>query len=209
MKQSFLLYKDFSEQLFDLTDKQVGQYLKAIYSFQLGIDYEVTDPIVKFALKGAISQFKRDEHKYKDKVAKCSEAGRKSAERRSTSVNKRKQQSTDPTVVEEVEVEEEENKLLLSEFEYCWKSYGRKGTKASALNYWKKHKQEDRDAIKAKIPAYVSSTPELKYRKDFSGWINPTNRIWENEIVGDSQQATEQQSGAPVYTTAKDFLNGK
>jgi len=114
-KPSFLLYKDFDAQLQDLTDEQAGQYLKAIYAFQLDYDYEVTDAIVNFALKGAISQFKRDLHKYKDKVVKCSVAGRMSAEKRATSVNKRKQTPTNPTVEEEVEdvvVVTVEDKLL-------------------------------------------------------------------------------------------------
>lgn len=114
-KKSFLLYKDFDEQLNSLTNEQAGQYLKSIYAYQNGYEFEVDDPLVKFALAGAVSQFKRDEFKYLDKVAKCSDAGRKSAERRLANAGKRKRKSTDSTVEDEVVVEDRvtvEDKLL-------------------------------------------------------------------------------------------------
>jgi hypothetical protein len=69
------------------------------------------------------------------------------------------------------------------QFERCWIAYGKKGTKNKAFSYWEKLSQPDRDAIEKKIPQYVASTSEIKYRKHFDGWINPTNRMWENEII--------------------------
>lgn len=69
------------------------------------------------------------------------------------------------------------------QFERCWKAYGRKGTKAKALEYWKKISQPDRDIIETKIPDYVDATSnDPTFRKDFDGWINPKYRRWENEI---------------------------
>lgn len=66
-------------------------------------------------------------------------------------------------------------------FEECWKLYGCKGNKRIALRYWKKLSNDDRLQIKEKIPTYVQLR-EKQYRKDFQGWINPTNRMWEDEI---------------------------
>ena len=66
-------------------------------------------------------------------------------------------------------------------FEECWKMYGRKGNKQTALRYWKKLSDDDRVQVKEKIPTYVQLR-EKQYRKDFQGWINPTNRMWEDEI---------------------------
>jgi hypothetical protein len=66
-------------------------------------------------------------------------------------------------------------------FEECWKLYGRKGNKQTALRYWKKLSDDDRVQVKEKIPTYVQLR-EKQYRKDFQGWINPTNRMWEDEI---------------------------
>ena len=75
----------------------------------------------------------------------------------------------------------ENNIKLIEEFEVVWAKYGRKGNKQSALRYWRKLSAEDRKAIEAAIPAYLASR-DVQYRKDFSGWINPTNRMWEDEV---------------------------
>ena len=67
-------------------------------------------------------------------------------------------------------------------FEECWKLYGRKGTKRQAFRYWKRLSKDDKLAILKAIPRYCDNT-NYEYRKFFEGWINPTNRMWENEIV--------------------------
>ena len=67
-------------------------------------------------------------------------------------------------------------------FDDCWAMYGRKGNKQTALRYWKKLSLKDRYNIQDNILPYINSR-EYKYRKDFQGWINPTNRMWEDEII--------------------------
>jgi hypothetical protein len=67
-------------------------------------------------------------------------------------------------------------------FDDCWAMYGRKGNKKTALRYWKKLSLKDRYNIQDNILPYINSR-EYKYRKDFQGWINPTNRMWEDEII--------------------------
>ena len=67
-------------------------------------------------------------------------------------------------------------------FETVWVQYERKGNKKVALRYWNKLKYEDKLAITKAIPSYIASR-EYKYRKDFQGWINPTNRMWEDQII--------------------------
>ena len=67
-------------------------------------------------------------------------------------------------------------------FDECWALYGKKGNKARAVQYWAKLTEGDKENIKLAIPTYVKSR-ERKYRKDFQGWINPTYRMWEDEIV--------------------------
>ncbi len=82
------------------------------------------------------------------------------------------------------------NIKLTEEFDEVWVLYGRKGNKQSALRYWLKLSDKDRTAIKAAIPSYLE-TRERKYRKDFSGWINPTNRMWEDELETDEVKPLE------------------
>jgi len=67
-------------------------------------------------------------------------------------------------------------------FEECWKLYGRKGTKRQAFRYWQRLSNDDKLAILEAIPRYCDNT-NYDYRKFFEGWIKPTNRMWENEIV--------------------------
>ena len=67
-------------------------------------------------------------------------------------------------------------------FEKAWAAYGRKGNKQTALRYWSKLTSEDKDGIMEKMPAYLRSRDKC-YLKDFQGWINPRNRMWEDEVV--------------------------
>ena len=69
-------------------------------------------------------------------------------------------------------------------FEDAWVLYQRKGSKKQSLRYWTRLSENDKRAIKAKIPSYVASTPEVRFRKDFQGWINPANRKWEDKLMG-------------------------
>jgi len=91
---------------------------------------------------------------------------------------------------------------VCSDFERCWVLYKRKGVKAKALRYWKKLNAEDRAAIEAKIPAYVASN-DLCYLKNFEGWINPTNRQWEDVVVS---KASSNGYGAPKLQGGADYF---
>lgn len=75
------------------------------------------------------------------------------------------------------------------DFERCWKLYNRKGNKQTSLRYWKKLKPEDHVAIEKAIPAYIASN-DPQYLKHFQGWINPTNRMWEDAVVVKGEQST-------------------
>lgn len=71
-------------------------------------------------------------------------------------------------------------------FEEAWALYGKKGNKQAARTYWLRLKKVDRDAILRTIPIYIAAKPDEKFRKDFSGWINPAYRRWEDKIVGEN-----------------------
>lgn len=76
----------------------------------------------------------------------------------------------------------ENSRTLIEGFDKLWIIYGRKGNKQSALNYWGKLSDKDRKEVEASIPAYLESR-EPQFRKDFSGYINPTYKRWQDEIV--------------------------
>ena len=82
----------------------------------------------------------------------------------------------------------------LRDFDVAWGLYQRKGNKMAAIRYWRKLNLVDRAAITKKIPAYQASMSAKKYWKDFQGWINPSNRMWEDELV--SSKITDSRSTA-------------
>jgi len=71
-------------------------------------------------------------------------------------------------------------------FKKAWKLYERKGVRLKALKYWMKYDIETMNEIIEKIPIYILSTPEKRFRKNFEGWLNPVHRVWESEIVFES-----------------------
>ena len=82
------------------------------------------------------------------------------------------------------------NKAIVDAFEYCWSLYGKKGNKKSALNYWLQYNFDDRKKIKEAIEPYKASR-EFKYMKDFSGWINPTYRRFEDATITQDKEIIE------------------
>lgn len=71
------------------------------------------------------------------------------------------------------------------QFERCWVAFRRIGAKTKSWAYWKKLKPEDRDAIEATIPAYLKCVDAGRLQKQFDGWINPANRLWEQDWQAD------------------------
>jgi len=94
-----------------------------------------------------------------------------------------------PSREEKIRLEEIEKKRLekaerlTAWFEIIWTMYGKKGTRATALGRWLKLSEENRTEIEERIPAYVASTPDKEFRKNLEGWINPSKKMWLNEIV--------------------------
>lgn len=95
-----------------------------------------------------------------------------------------------------------------AEFEQSWIAYERKGNKQTALRYWRKLTDTDRAEIIKAIPDYIKARPEKKFRKDFQGWINPTNKMWQDELVADDEVNTEQGRMSPAQLKEWNKLYG-
>ena len=80
--------------------------------------------------------------------------------------------------------------------------FERHGTRLKALEYWKKLSAKNRQEIKERIPAYVESTPDKSFRKNFEGWINPRFKRWQNEVVtkADARAANEPATARGLKT---------
>lgn len=74
-------------------------------------------------------------------------------------------------------------------FERAWNLYDKKvGCKAKLEKKWNSMSKKDRMAALAYIPAYVISTADKQYRKNFQTFLN--QRAWEDEIIGATQPPT-------------------
>lgn len=81
------------------------------------------------------------------------------------------------------------NKIINVSFEEFWSLYDKKvGEKGKLIKKWEALKDADRLAIIAYLPKYKIATPNKKYRKDPSTFLN--NKSWNDEIITDNAQQT-------------------
>jgi predicted phage replisome organizer len=83
-------------------------------------------------------------------------------------------------------------------FDTFWDMYGKKDGRKNCENKYKKIKEEDRHKIKEHVPKYVSSTPEVKFRKNPMTYLNGEH--WNDEIVSNINT----QKGVPVRDEYKE-----
>jgi len=87
--------------------------------------------------------------------------------------------------IKEVKVSEEE-------FDRFWNLYAKKVGREKALDKFGKLKEEERLKIFETLPAYIEATPDLKFRKDPSTYLN--NKSWNDEIISNSPKKPKQVS---------------
>ena len=80
-------------------------------------------------------------------------------------------------------------------FEFLWKLYERKGNRKSSLNNWNKLTVKQKDEVKLKVRAYVDSTPEKRYRKSLEVYLNKSREYWNDELVGEGNNAAKSNPG--------------
>ena len=90
-KKSFVLYKDSCDIVESMTVEQAGLLFKAIYHYQTTGEEKEIGAELQFVLKMFITQFKRDDAKYKKTCAKRSVAGINGAKQKLANAGKCKQ----------------------------------------------------------------------------------------------------------------------
>jgi len=66
------------------------------------------------------------------------------------------------------------------DFSTFWIDYGKKLDKAKCEKVWGKIRDPDKTLIMERLPAYLASTPEIKFRKNPLTWLN--GKCWNDEI---------------------------
>lgn len=81
---------------------------------------------------------------------------------------------------------ENENK---AEFEIFWNLYDKKEDREKCFNKWQHLSDKERQLCLERVPAYVASTPDKKFRRHPSTYLN--NKSWNNEIIEEDNHRVE------------------
>ena len=73
-----------------------------------------------------------------------------------------------------------------SEFDQVWALYEKKGNRKTSLARWAKLKDSDKQDIYNHLPAYLLSTPNKKFRKDFQSYLNL--ECWNDEVIPNDEE---------------------
>lgn len=91
-KNSFVLYYDLEEILYDLSDSQIAELFRAIFAYEKrGEVYSGSDPEVKIAMRFVRRSLDDNDERYRAKVEKRREAGRKGGLKSAQSRKQKKQ----------------------------------------------------------------------------------------------------------------------
>ena len=93
-------------------------------------------------------------------------------------------------------------KLISCEkFEKAWAMFGRTGSKVQSFSYWKTIPEEDQDLIIQAIPSYLRVVSAGRRKKDFQGWINPKNRLWDQDWGSSLREWTKDEKKTQAWGT--------
>jgi hypothetical protein len=74
-----------------------------------------------------------------------------------------------------------EIKTINVPFEIFWNLYAKKIDRKKCEPKWERLTDNERTICIEKLPAYIQSTPDKKFRRDPETYLN--NKSWENEII--------------------------
>lgn len=83
-KKSFILYKLWTPMVMSLEKEQAGELMQAVFAFQSGIDYEITDPVLKSVFEIFKAEFLENDKAWEAECKKRSEAALKREEQKRT-----------------------------------------------------------------------------------------------------------------------------
>ena len=99
------------------------------------------------------------------------------------------------------------------EFVRWYTLYDKKVGKQNAWKMWKRLTKTQKEEIFERTPAYVASTPDVKYRMNPATYINPTNKRWQDEVIqqpnnsnyGNDRKSIGQSSQEPERKRSYDY----
>ncbi len=185
-KKGFLLYAD-QKALFDkLPNDKAGELIKHIFAYVNDENPTTDDLLVDVAFEPIKTQLKRDLEQYEKTRKARSEAGKKGGRPKQGKAKKanalfdKQIKAKKPDSVNDNVIDKDIN----ISFDTFWDLYNKKvGDKTKLIKKWESLKPKEREEIIAYLPAYIESTPDKKFRKNPSTFLN--NQSWKDEILTD------------------------
>jgi len=195
-KKGFILYADQKDLFTQLPNDKAGELIKHIFAYVNDEHPETDDLIINIAFTPIKKQFKRDLEKWEQTREGRSKAGKASAEARrikkeqeltnSTNVKSVEQNPTNPTVNDNDNDNDNVKDNVINKqkeiyFNVWWVLYDNKKGLAKSKAKFLKLSDSDIQAILKITPIYVSSTPDIKYRKLPLTWLNGEH--WNDDLT--------------------------
>ena len=98
-----------------------------------------------------------------------------------TSTDGTSKDGTSSTSTVQEKRQDREEKWAETGFTEFWDAYGKKTGAKPAFSSWNRMSKKDRRAAMGRVQEYVASTPDVRFRKNPSTWLN--QRGWEDEMV--------------------------
>ena len=188
-KKSFVAYCDWQETFEELSNEEAGKLVKHLFNYVNDKNPETSDKLTKMCFIPIKQSLKRDLKKYEKYVEKQSVNGKKGGRPKNPTLSQitqpfigkpKKADSVSVSVSVNDNVINKQKEKRLFDFETFWKTYDKMEGKKKALEKFLKLPQKDVDKILTVVKNYVVSTPDKKYRKNPSTWLNGEN--WNDQI---------------------------
>jgi hypothetical protein len=171
-----------------LTDIERGQLWSAVFEYaKSGQEIELPLP-VKIAFAYIREHLKRDNQKYKNICIRNTENIKKRWDTKNTTGKTGIPKNTRNTHTDSDTDSDTDNTLILSgdvspvtafSFEQFWKIYNKPADRVKCMSKFKKLSAADRELIRERLPGYVSSTPDIQFRKNPLTYLN--GKCWNDE----------------------------
>ena len=193
-RDTFIFYRSFKESMDDLSDADKLIMYEAISDYSLDLkEPELTGfPKALFKLIRPIldANIQRWRNGCKGGAPKGNKNNRFS--KSTTEVQPKTNQSTTKVQANKDKDKNINNNIGEStdsptalSFENIWSLYGKKGNKKTSEKKWTKLSVSNQKKAFAYLPAYVKSTPDKQYRKNFETFLN--QECWNDELPGNKQ----------------------
>ena len=193
-RDTFIFYRSFKESMDDLSDADKLIMYEAISDYSLDLKepeltgfpkalFKLIRPILdaniqrwRNGCKGGAPKGNKNNRFYKSTTEVQPKTNQSTTK---VQANKDKDKNINNNIGESTD-----SPTALS-FENIWSLYGKKGNKKTSEKKWTKLSVSNQKKAFAYIPAYVKSTPDKQYRKNFETFLN--QECWNDELPGNKQ----------------------